>query len=93
MTTDTLTPADVTEMDRLQDVLRSSPDGLCEMMLGSLGLASPDETLRLLRTVREMEIESSRCVGLGHEPGTGIHRRLRWYWKGSPYQQALRGLR
>lgn len=80
MTTDTLTPADVTEMDRLQDVLRSCPDGLCELLVPALGFAHWERTLERLRDVRGLDIESVLCVGL-HERGTGMHRRLRYDWQ------------
>lgn len=68
------------EMDRLQDVLRGSPQGACELMLPALGLEHPGQALARLREERGLDIESAVCVGL-HERGTGTHRRLRWHWR------------
>lgn len=79
MTELTLTPADVTEMDRLQDVLRSSPHGLCELLVPALGFDHWERTLERLRDLRGLDIESALCVGL-HERGTRLHRRLIWHW-------------
>ena len=82
MTIDTLTPADVTEMDRLQDVLRSSPEGLCELLVPALGFDHWERTLERLRDVRGLEIESAWCVRLheGSAGNTSMHRRLIWHW-------------
>jgi len=68
------------EMDRLQDVLRSSPDGACELLLPALGLEHPGAALARLRTERGLDIESVPCLGL-HERGTKMHRRFRWWWQ------------
>lgn len=80
LTDSMLTPADLTEMDRLQGVLRSSPEGLCELMAATLGFDHWERTLERLRDARGLDIESVLCVGL-HERGAGMHRRLRWHWQ------------
>lgn len=69
------------ELDRLQDVLRSSPDGLCELLVPALGFDRWERTLERLRDIRGLDIESVRCMGIDHEPGTGTHRRLKYHWR------------
>lgn len=81
MSLDTLAPSDITEMDRLQEVLRSSPTGLCELLVPALGFERWERILERLRDVRGLDIESAQCVGIDHERGTRMHRRLTWHWK------------
>lgn len=68
-------------MDRLADVLRSSPDGLCELMANAV-LPSWIPALDGLREQRGLVIEVRPCPNSRHPQGSaGRHLRFWWMWR------------
>lgn len=75
----TLTLSTETAMDRLQDALRSSPNGLCELMAPAV-VPSWREALAGLRDDRALDIVARRCTDVYHPGQRGTHLRYWWRW-------------